>query len=93
MKELAFIQPLWKCQQLFQPLATKPKKLSCWDNIFKGDVTIRDNSLLSLREGDLVLINLHSLSLLKNETGHGRNLLMKYNQPFDIVQKLRAVSY
>ena len=40
------------------------------------------------QEGDLVLLNLHSLSRLGNETGHGRKLLMKYNGPFEIIQKL-----
>ena len=45
------------------------------------------------QEGDLVLLNLHSLSLLRNETGHGRKLLIKYDRPFKIIQKLSAVSY
>ena len=45
------------------------------------------------QEGDLVLLNLHSLYLLRNETGHGRKLLMKYDGPFEIIRKLSAVSY
>ena len=45
------------------------------------------------QEGDLVPLNPHSSSLLKNETGHGRKLLMKYDRPFEIIQKLTAVSY
>ena len=45
------------------------------------------------QEGDLVLLNPHSLSLLRNERGHGRKLLMKYDRPFEIIQKLSAVSY
>ena len=45
------------------------------------------------QEGDLVLLNPHSLSLLRNETGRGRKLLMKYNGPFEIIQKLSTVSY
>ena len=44
------------------------------------------------QEGDLVLLNPHSLSLLRNETGRGRKLLMKYDGPFEIIQKLNAVS-
>ena len=40
-----------------------------------------------------MLLNPHSLSLLRKETGHGRKLLMKYNGPFEIIQKLSAVSY
>ena len=45
------------------------------------------------QEGDLELLNLHSLFLLRNETGHGRKLLMKYNKPFEIIKKFSAVSY
>ena len=48
---------------------------------------------MEFQEGDLVLLNLHSLSLLRNETGRGRKLLMKYDGPFEIIQKLSAVSY
>ena len=44
-------------------------------------------------EGDLVLLNLHSLSLLKDETRCGRKLLIKYNGPFKIIHKLSTVSY
>ena len=45
------------------------------------------------QEGDLVLLNPHSLSLLRNETGCGRKLLMKYDGPFEIIQKLSTISY
>jgi hypothetical protein len=41
---------LWKCWKHFMPLATKPRKLSCWDNISKGHLAIRDGSLLSFRK-------------------------------------------
>ena len=48
---------------------------------------------LEFDEGDLVLLNPHSLSLLRNETGRGKKLLMKYDGPFEVIQKLSAVSY
>ena len=48
---------------------------------------------MEFQKGDLVLLNPPSLSLLRNETGHGRKLLMKYDGPFEIIQKLSAVSY
>src|SRR6267154_6015485 len=48
---------------------------------------------LEFDEGDLVLLNPHSLSLLRNETGPGRKVLMKYDAPFEVIQKLSAVSY
>jgi hypothetical protein len=44
-------------------------------------------------EGDLVLLNPHSLALLKTEKGRSRKLLMKYDGPFKIIKKLSPVSY
>ena len=46
---------------------------------------------LEFSEGDLVLLSLHSLSLLKSEKGRGRKLLMKYDGPFEVIQKLSPV--
>ena len=48
---------------------------------------------LEFDEGDLVILNPHSLSLLRYETGCGKKLLMKYNGPFEVIQKLSAVFY
>src|SRR6267154_885375 len=48
---------------------------------------------LEFNKGDLVLLNPHLLSLLRNETGRGKKLLMKYDSPFEIIQKLSTVSY
>jgi hypothetical protein len=44
-------------------------------------------------EGDLVLINPHSLELLRNEKGKGKKLLMRYEGPFEIIQKVSSVAY
>ena len=44
-------------------------------------------------EEDLVLINPHSLSLLKSEKGQGKKLLMRYDGPFKIVKKISLVFY
>ena len=41
----------------------------------------------------MVLINPHSLSLLKSEKGQGKKLLMKYDGPSKIMKKLSLVSY
>jgi len=43
--------------------------------------------------GDLVLINPHSLDLLRSEKGLGRKLQTKYDGPFEIIQKLGATTY
>lgn len=48
---------------------------------------------LEFNEGNPVLLNLHFLSFLRNETGHGRKLLMKYDSPLELIQKLSLVSY
>ena len=43
--------------------------------------------------GDQVLINPHSLRLLKSEKGRGKKLLMKYDGPFEIIRKISPVAY
>lgn len=43
--------------------------------------------------GDLVVINPHSLELLRHEGGRGRKLMMKYDGPFEIMAKVSAVAY
>ena len=47
---------------------------------------------IEFEEGDLVLLNPHSLSLLKSKKGQGRKLLMKYDGPFEIIHKISPVS-
>ena len=44
-------------------------------------------------EGEMVVINPHSLSLLRTEKGRGKKLLMKYDGPFEIIKKISPVSY
>ncbi len=45
------------------------------------------------QEGDLVLINPHSLELLRKQKGRGRKLLMKYDGPFEVMKKVSPVAY
>lgn len=40
-----------------------------------------------------MLINPHSLDLLRQEKGRGRKLLMKYDGPFEIMHKVSPVAY
>jgi hypothetical protein len=49
--------------------------------------------LTEFEEGDLVVLNPHSLRLLKDEKGRGKKLLMKYDGPFEIIRKLSPVTY
>lgn len=44
-------------------------------------------------EGDLVVLNAHSLRLLKGEKGRGQKLLMRYDSPFEILRKLSPITY
>ena len=48
---------------------------------------------VEFNEGDLVVLNPHTLQLLKNEKGRGKKLLMKYDGPFEIIRKLSPVTY
>ncbi|TFY69430.1 hypothetical protein EVJ58_g442 [Rhodofomes roseus] len=43
--------------------------------------------------GDQVVLNVHSLELLRAETGRGRKLLMKYDGPFEVIDKVSSVAY
>lgn len=49
--------------------------------------------LKSPEEGDLVVLNPHTLELLKTEKGRGQKLLMRYDGPFEILQKISPVTY
>ena len=43
--------------------------------------------------GDLVLINLHSLQLLRAFKGRGRKLLPRFDGPYEISEKVSKVAY
>jgi tRNA nucleotidyltransferase/poly(A) polymerase len=53
----------------------------------------KNHSYLDLQEGDLVMLNPHSLNLLRNQKGKGRKLQMKYDGPFEVLEKLSDVTY
>ena len=48
---------------------------------------------IEFNEGDLVILNPHTLHLLKNEKGRGQKLLMRYDGPFEVLRKLSSVTY
>lgn len=43
--------------------------------------------------GDFVLLNPHSLEMLRNVRGRGRKLLIRYDGPFEIIQKISPLAY
>ena len=53
----------------------------------KGPLTLEFNI------GDLVLVNPHSLSLLRSEKGLRRKLQMKYDGPFEVLEKYGPTTY
>ncbi|QRV96541.1 Retrovirus-related Pol polyprotein from transposon [Ceratobasidium sp. AG-Ba] len=53
----------------------------------------KNHSYLDLQEGDLVMLNPHSLNLLRSQKGKGRKLQMKYDGPFEVLEKLSDVTY
>ena len=44
-------------------------------------------------EGDLVLINPHTLHFLRSDKGKGKQLLMRYDGPFEVMEKISDVAY
>ncbi|KAI5885659.1 uncharacterized protein SCHCODRAFT_02446274, partial [Schizophyllum commune H4-8] len=53
----------------------------------------RGRRVEEFEEGELVVLNPHSLQLLRNEKGRGKKLLMKYDGPFEIIRKISPVTY
>ena len=48
---------------------------------------------MEFEEGELIILNPHTLHLLKDEKGRGQKLLMRYEGPFEILRKLSAMTY
>ncbi|HXP49451.1 MAG TPA: hypothetical protein VN922_05840, partial [Bacteroidia bacterium] len=61
--------------------------------IFQKKAYNKGRLIYEFKIGDLVVINPHSLNLLKSVKGKGEKLLMKYEGPFEIIQKLSPTAY
>lgn len=48
---------------------------------------------LEFQTGDLVLLNPHSLEMLRAGKGRGRRLLIRYDGPFEVMAKISPVTY
>lgn len=48
---------------------------------------------IEFEEGDKVLINPHTLKMLKETTGLGKKLTLKYDGPFEVSEKLSPITY
>ncbi len=49
--------------------------------------------LTEFEEGELVVLNPHSLDLIRDIKGRGRKLMMRYDGPFEIIRKINPVTY
>lgn len=61
--------------------------------VFQQKAYNKGRLIQEFEEGGLVVLNPHSLELLKNEKGRGKKLLMRYDGPFEILRKLSPVTY
>ncbi|KAG8720625.1 hypothetical protein FRC09_009238 [Ceratobasidium sp. 395] len=60
---------------------------------FQEEYYNKGQSFIEFKEGDLVMIDPDSLNLLRSSKGKGRKLRMKYDGPFEVLQKLSDVTY
>jgi hypothetical protein len=77
----------------FEASRTRAKESLLLAQIFQKRAYNDGRLTTEFEEGDLVVLNPHSLNLLKNEKGRGKKLLMKYDGPFEIIRKLSPVTY
>lgn len=61
--------------------------------VFQQRAYNRGRLELEFEEGDLVLLNPHSMKMVKDLKGKGKKLLPKYDGPFEILRKLSPVTY
>ncbi len=53
----------------------------------------RGRTVEKFHEGDLVLMDVHGLKLIREKEGVGRKLLPKYDGPFEIMEVISPVAY
>lgn len=77
----------------FEAVRTRAKESLLLAQIFQKRAYNNGQLIEEFEEGDLVVLNPHSLNLLREEKGRGRKFLMKYDGPFEIIRKLSPVTY
>lgn len=53
----------------------------------------QNRTLREFEEGELVLLNPHSMNLVRHYPGKGQKLLSKYEGPFEVLQKISPIVY
>ena len=77
----------------FEAARTRAKEALLLAQIFQRRAYNQGRLTTEFEEGDQVVLNPHSLNLLRDEKGRGKKLLMRYDGPFEIIKKLSPVSY
>ena len=77
----------------FEADRSRAKEALLLGQVFQKRAYNQGRLAYEFEEGDLVLINPHSLKLYRTEEGKGQKLLMKYEGPFEIIQKISPVTY
>ena len=89
----ALSQKAVKMWENFECDRTRAKEALLLSQIYQQRVYNKGRLLKEFNEGDFVILNPHSLDLLKTEKGRGNKLLMRYDGPFEIIRKLSPVTY
>jgi len=77
----------------FEGDCTCAKEALLLSQIYQQRAYNKGRLIKEFKEGDLVVLNPHSLDLLKVEKGCRNKLLMRYDGPFEVIQKLSLVTY
>ena len=77
----------------FKGDCTRAKEALLLSQIHQQKAYNKGQLIKEFEEGDLVVLNPHSLDLLKLEKGRGNKLLMRYDGPFEVIRKLSPVTY
>ena len=77
----------------FESDRTRAKEVLLLSQVYQQRAYNKGRLIKEFKEGDTVVLNPHSLDLLKSEKGRGNKLLMRYDGPFEIIRKLSPVTY
>jgi hypothetical protein len=76
-----------------EAMCSKAKDALCLAQSYQEWAYNSGKEYITFEPGDKVLINPHSLKLLKEKRGKGKKLNMKYEGPFEIMEQVSPVSY
>jgi hypothetical protein len=77
----------------FQTYRSRAQDAIVLGQVFQKRNYNRGRLTREFEEGEQVVFNPHSLNLLRNVKGKGQKLLMRYEGPFEILQKISPITY